>query len=72
MPFYFKVNIVGVVAGVMGTRMLPGSFFTLLCVSGQAVISTIVVYLSYRCVGSYNDLVKGTMGSISWKKPWHF
>ena len=51
MPFYFKVNIVGVVAGVMGTRMLPGSFFTLLCVSGQAVISTIVVYLSYRCLG---------------------
>ena len=48
----------GVVAGVMGTRMLPGSFFTLLCVSGQAVISTIVVYLSYRCVELAKELVE--------------
>ena len=67
MPFYFKVNIVGVVAGVMGTRMLPGSFFTLLCVSGQAVISTIVVYLSYRCLGGggHPELAKGLIGPIS-------
>ena len=43
-----QVNLVGIVAGVAGTRMLPGSFFNLLCVSGQAVISTAVIYLSYR------------------------
>ena len=45
-----QVNLVGIVAGVAGTRMLPGSFFNLLCVSGQAVISTAVIYLSYRSV----------------------
>lgn len=43
-----QVNLVGIVAGVAGTRMLPKSFFNLLCVSGQAVISTVVIYLSYR------------------------
>ena len=43
-----QVNLVGVFAGVVGTRMLPSSLFNFVCVSGQAVISTIVIYLSYR------------------------
>ena len=43
-----QFNLVGIVAGIAGTTILPESFFTLLCVLGQAVISTVTIYLSYR------------------------
>ena len=43
-----QVNLVGIIAGIAGTKIVPKSYFTLMCVSAQAVISTVTIYLSYR------------------------